>query len=277
MGSLVSKITDTLGLTDSTAGQKAYEAGIQGAQISADAQREALDYLKQTEELPLELRDRFLPQLADIFTGGEGQQEFIDSARASPLYEAILGGREAGEQAILRNASATGGLRSGNVSGALTDYGSQLENRALLESYNQQLQGISGLANMPLNTNAIADTTAGIGQTLGQGLVGATQAQLQGDQANRQNVVNLLGGVASGLGGYAAFSDIRFKSNITPAGRRNGHNWYRWWWNELAKKLLGLEGVEEGVMAHEVYETNPEAVGTIDGYLVVNKTMLGVQ
>ena len=276
MGGLVSGVTDALGLTDSKAGERAAQAGLQGAQLQAQGQREALDYLKEREALPLELRDRFLPQLADIYTGGEGQQEFIDAARASPLYEAILGGREAGEQAILRNASATGGLRSGNVNAALTDYGSQLENRALLESYNQQLQGISGLANLPLNTEAVAGTTAGIGQTLGQGLIGSTQAQLQGEAANRQNLIGLLGGAATGLSGYANFSDIRLKSNITPAGRRNGHNWYRWQWNDYAKEL-DLEGFAEGVLAHEVYETHPEAISTIDGHLVVNYNMLGVQ
>lgn len=270
MGGIISGVTDALGLTDSKAGERAAQAGLQGAELQAQGQREALEYLKEREALPLELRDRFLPQLADIFTGGEGQQQFIDAARASPLYSAIKGGGEAGEEAVARYHSAHGGLRSGDFQADLSDYGSQLENKALLESYNQQLQGISGLANLPLNTQEVAGTTAGIGQTLGQGLIGSTQAQLQGEAANRQNLIGLLGA------GAAYFSDIRLKSNITPAGRRNGHNWYRWQWNDYAEEL-GLEGAAEGVLAHEVYEINPDALSTIDGHLVVNYDMLGVQ
>ena len=42
------------GITGST---KAGESAMQGAQVTADAQREALEYLKETEQLPQAMRE----------------------------------------------------------------------------------------------------------------------------------------------------------------------------------------------------------------------------
>jgi len=49
----------------------AAEAYIRGAEISAESQQQALDYLKGIEELPQEIREQALTQLASIF-GLEG-------------------------------------------------------------------------------------------------------------------------------------------------------------------------------------------------------------
>jgi len=206
------------GVIDTITGRSGSNAArdtLRASEIAAGGQREARDYLKETEALPLELRNEFLPQLADIYRGGEGQQQLIDQSRASPLYDAIMGGQQAGEQSILRNAAATGGLRSGNVQGALTDYGSQLENRALLTSYNDQLQGIQGLANQPLNTNAIANAIAAPAQTQAQGVIAAAQARQQADQGLTNNLFSI-GGAA------LKYSDIYDK---TPelVGVKNGY------------------------------------------------------
>jgi len=178
-----------------------------------------------------------------------------------------MGGQQAGEQSILRNAAATGGLRSGNAKGALTDYGSQLENRALLTSYNDQLQGIQGLANQRLNTNAIAQGIAAPGATLGQGAIAQSQIQQQGQQNANTAISNAFG---SGLNAYAqyAYSDIRLKKNIKYVGLIGEHNIYAWEWNEEAAEL-GLFGHSSGVMAHEVYEYMPDVIAEVNGYIAV--------
>lgn len=183
-------------------GGEAADAAIQSANIQAQAQREALGYLKETEKIPQQFREGALQQLGGLYglEGGEGdQREFIRSARRSPLYRAIIGGQEAGEEAILRKASATGGLRSGNVQEALYDYNVQLQNKALLESYNQRLGGLQGLARLPSNVNAIAGQIAGIGQTQAQGITAAAQAEQTGSQ---QGMGNLLGIAKLGLSAY---------------------------------------------------------------------------
>lgn len=249
-------------------GRNAARDSIAAANIAAEGPRESLDYLKEVEALPLEMRNKYLPQYADIMSGGQGQQDLIDSAKASPLYGAIMGGQQIGEQAILRNASATGNLRSGNAVGDLTDYGSQLSNQALLESYNQQLQGIQGLANMPLNTNNIASAISAPSAIQGQGMIAAAQARQNADQSLTNNLMGLGGMALSG-----AFSDARLKSNVEYIGSENGHKFYQWDWNKAAEKL-GLIGRGQGVMAHEVAEYMIDAISTQNGYILVDYNML---
>lgn len=247
-------------------GDDVSDAPKKAASIQANAQREALDYLKEVERLPQQYREGALTQLAGLYgvDGGEGsQQAVIDRAMASPLYQSLLSGRDAGEEAILRNASATGGLRSGNTQAALYDYNARLENDALLNAYNQQVQGLGGLAQLPSLAPAIAQQTGAIGSTLAQGKVASAQAQ----QAQQQQGIDNALGLASLA--FLAFSDIRLKSNIRKTGEVGGHNWYVWDWNDEAA-LLDLYGQAEGVMAHEIYETQPELIGQHNGYVTVN-------
>jgi hypothetical protein len=250
-------------------GDDAANASINAANVQADYQREALEYLKEREQLPQEFRESALKQIASAYgvEGGTGsQQQLIDQARASPLYGAIMGGQMAGEDAILRQQSATGGLRSGNTQHALYDYNTNLENQALLESYNQQMTGLGGLASLPSLTTQIAQGTSGIGQTLAQGQVAAGQAQASGQNAG---FGNMLGLGQLGLNAYGAFSDRRLKSKIKKIGTWCGLNWYEWQWNDLAHSL-GLSGTGIGVMADEAEQRYPGAVGERQGYKTVN-------
>lgn len=283
------------GLTGSTAAAASKEA----SQTQAAYQKEALDYLKEKEAIPQQFREGALSRLAGMYgiEGGTGgrmsdigrldQEQLVSQAMTSPLYQALMGTKESAEEAVLRNAAATGGLRSGNVQQALADTSSNIERQALLDSYgqsaamkqynlgfdqaalNRQLGGLQSLANLQTYAPQIAGMTSGIGQTLAQGQVGAAQAGQKG-------VGNLLklgligaGAGAGAVAGVGAFSDIRLKDNIKPMGQKYGHNWYSWDWNEEAK-ALGLTGSDEGVMAHEVNETNPELISHDKGYLKVN-------
>lgn len=271
MGGIVSGITDAIGLTDSGA---AGDASVQASRVQAASQREALNYLKQTEALPQQFRQGALKGLAGVagLAGGTGsQQDLIDRSRESPLFAAIMGGRDAGEESILRNAAATGGLRSGASIGDLTDFNTQLQNTALLESYNQQLSGLQGLANLPSNANAIAQQTSNIGQTLAQGQVAGAQAT--------QAAQNQMFGDATSLAGLdiMAFSDYRLKENIIHIGESGGHRIYKWNWNDEARSIGIDSDIGVGVLADEVSEYMPEAIGYTDGYMTVNYEMIGVQ
>ncbi len=294
MGGIVDSIT---GKSGKSAAKESREA----SEIQAGAQREALEYLKETERLPQQFREEALTELAGYYQppgADPTQQQLISEAQQSPLYGLLSyapqmsdAAKEKGEQAILKSASATGGLRSGNVQGALYDYASDLEFReqqardaaekeALLRSFTEaqgrsdvnrdiQLRGLSGLASLPSYASEIASGTAGIGRTLGQGRVAGAQAEMQGAQAGTQNALGLASLAAQ------AFSDIRLKDNIKYIGDRNGHRWYSWDWSESAH-TLGLEGSSEGVMAHLVNEYMPEAISEQDGYITVDYDLLGV-
>ena len=262
------------GLVDSIfgGGDDAADAAIQSANISAKSQREALDYLKQREALPTAISDAALSQLGGLY-GLQGfedpgaQEGFISSVMASPLYGALMGGQEAGEEAILRSASATGGLRSGNVQEALYDYNTQLQNQALLSAYQDKLGGIQGLSGLGGSGTQIAQTMAGIGATQAQGVTAAAQAQ----QAAQQQQTSTLMGIGNlGIAAYGAgmFSDRRLKKNIKLIGNVKGWNWYRWDWNTVAQKM-GLKGSCQGCMADEVFVERPDAVIMKDLFMFV--------
>ena len=293
MGGIVSGITDAIGLTDSGAGQQAAQASTQAAQIAADYQEKALNYLIEQDELPSAIRESVLPTLAATYgvpgyTGGVDteidQGELIQQAKESPLYSALMSGQQAGEESILRQSAATGGLRSGNVQEALADYSTQLQNQALSQAYDQQLSlkqsdinrqigGLSSLAGLDSYASQIAGQTSNIGQTLAQGQTAAAQALMTGSQ---QNTANLLGLGQLGVGVAGLFSDKRLKTNIRFTGNQNGYPTYRWDWNEKAADL-GLFGSGYGTIADEIEDINPDAVSTRDGYKTVNYNLIGVE
>jgi hypothetical protein len=173
-----------------------------------DWQQKALDYMMESDELPQELRQQAMSMLGGLYglEGGEGsQQMLIDQARESPLYGSIMGGQKAGEESIMRNAAATGGLRSGNVQANMYDFNVNLQNRALLESYNQQLSGLSGLAKLPSNAQNIAGQYNTMGQTYAQGRVGYGQAQAAAQEQGMEYLQSGFGffggGGMGGMGG----------------------------------------------------------------------------
>ena len=222
-------------------------------------QREALDYLKEAEAAPRFYRENALSQIAGIFGlpgfQGEspiGMEGFVSSLRDDPFYQANV---EAGEEAILRNLSATGGLRSGTAQEALAEN----QQNVLQNIFQQRLGGLQGLANLPSNVNQIAQNIQGLGETTAQGRIAAANARQQG-------MGNIFSGIMSGL---AAFSDPRLKKNIKVIGKFKGFDWCNWDWNEEAGKL-GLKGRGVGLMADEIAKTHPEFTGKSNGYLVVH-------
>jgi hypothetical protein len=155
---------------------------ILGSAAEYYGQKKSLEYLKEREAVPRRFSEAALTELGGLYglTDDTGtQQEMIERAKASPLYSEIMGGMEEGEQAILRSASATGGLRGGGVQTALADYATRLSNKALLASYNQQLQGLTGMAGLPSYAQQIASGYAGLGETAGRGISGAGQSGLR--------------------------------------------------------------------------------------------------
>ena len=249
-------------------GEQAAETSLEAAQLAAAGQQAALEYMQETEALPQQFREEALTSLAGVFglPGGEGtQQQFIEQAMASPIYQEMMAGIPAGEEAIMRHASATGGLRSGTTSENLARLTTETRGRALSQAYGQQLAGIQGIAGMPSSTQQIAQMMSAPSQTIAQGMVAGAQAEQAGAQA-------LTSGLLAGAGAY--LSDIRLKENIVYLGERNGHSWFQWDWKE---NDLGVEGSSEGVMAHLVYETNPEVISSDHGYILVDYDALGFE
>jgi hypothetical protein len=73
--------------------------------------------------------------------GAEAQQAYVAEQEQSPIFQALARQQE---EAILQNASATGGLRGGNVQGALAQFRPQLLNQFLEQQYGR-LGGMTSL------------------------------------------------------------------------------------------------------------------------------------
>ena len=252
----MSFVKDTFNALTGRGAQKASE---QAASTQAQAQQNALNYIRETEELPQQFRQGAISQLGGLAGLEGGDPDADQNIRANPLFQATLGNIPQQEEAILRNQSATGALRTGGTEMMLAD--NQRTNT--LDAYQNAMGGLQGLASIPSNTNQIAGGMAGIGKTLAQG-------QVAGANARQQALGGLLqtGGKAA-----AAFSDIRLKDNINHVGERYGHSWFTWDWNDTAGGM-GLSGSSEGVIADLVKPMHPDLIGERDGYLTVDYTAM---
>lgn len=132
--------------------------------------------------------------------GADNQQKAIDAIAAGPEFTSLL---KQGENGILANASATGGLRGGNVQGALAEYRPQLLSSLINQQFNrlgtlatagQNSAGMQATAGMQTSTN-VANLLGGIGSAQ------AGDALAQG--AARANIWN---GISNGLGVLAGKS-----------------------------------------------------------------------
>jgi hypothetical protein len=263
-------------LEGSLLGGDAADAALEAAEIQAAAQREGLEYLKETEALPQAFRQAGLTQLSGLagitidpetgqatFGDPTGQQALIDQAMASPLYSSIMGTAGAGEEAIARSRSATGGLRGGATAADLAEFNQQLQQDALLQSYSQQLGGIQQLAGLPSAAPMISQQYGQIGETEAMGQVGAAQAQQQA----YSNLLNLGGA----LGSAAIISDVRLKNDVSMLSPTSHPYIYNYEWEWLPES--GKEGRERGFIAQEVEKVWPDlVVEGEDGYKRILKS-----
>lgn len=198
------------------------------------------------------------------------QEERIGLAESSPLYASIMGGQQAGEEAIARSASATTGLRGGGTASQLAGFGKDLKNEALMTSYNQQLQqeqqqqaGLGTLMGQQTYGQQIGQTMSGIGNTLAQGKIAGAQA--------KSDATSQLLGLGGQIGAAAIMSDERLKTNIKKIGDTSHSDISKYEWDWLP--ISGKEGYEDGFIAQEVEKVWPDLViDGDDGYKRILKT-----
>lgn len=149
--------------------------------------------------------------------GPQAQAAAVRAIEQGGEYQSLV---QQGENAILQNAAATGGLRGGNVQAALAQFRPQILS-GLIEQQYSRLGGLTALGQqttqnvMTTGANAAAgQATAGM-QTAGNisnlyGQIGASQAGAA--LARGQAFGNLIGDVGLMLGRGAAYQ------GMTPAG-----------------------------------------------------------
>jgi hypothetical protein len=119
-------------------------------------------------------------------SGGKAQQQYINQIQNSPEMQAYL---QQGQNAMLQNASATGGLRGGNTQAAMAELAPNILNSLINQKYNQ-FSGLSNIGGQALQNLASGGQTATMDLArLGQASAGG-QASL--GQASAVNIGNLL-------------------------------------------------------------------------------------
>lgn len=126
--------------------------------------------------------------------GNDAQGAAIAALEGSPQFTSLV---KSGENALLQNASATGGLRGGNTSAALAQFRPQMLSQ-IIESQYGKLAGLSALGeNAAAQTgNNMQNSTNNISSLLQHSAL----IQGQGIQAQGQGYADMLGGVAKGIG-----------------------------------------------------------------------------
>lgn len=265
------------GIVQSNAASDAAGAQTQAAQAGIDEQRRQFDAVQQLLKPYVEVGTPALEQQRALagLGGPEAQQAAIAAIEGGAGFQAQV---RQGEEALLQRASATGGLRGGNIQAALAQFRPQMLQQQIDTQYGR-LAGLTSLGQQSAAGVGTAGMQTGARISGLYGDIGAAQAgeSLAQGQAF-SSVLNLpaqfLGaqyGANAGKAGTAMtpglgniFSDIRLKKNIQRIGTRSdglGVYEFEYTWGG---------GRQIGLMAQEVLGIYPDAVGQSGGYLTVD-------
>lgn len=213
--------------------------GITGANQAADAAQSAAATQAASAQAGIDqqkqMLEAFQKVLAPFVTAGTGalgaqqnllglngndaQQSAISAIQASPQFTAL---QKQGEDAILANASATGGLRGGNVQGALAQFSPAL----LSQLIQQQLGNLGGISSMGANAaagvgNAGLQTGSSVSNLLQQQGAATAGGQIAQGSTVRQSFGDLLkiGSMIAGAGGFGGGSSAGATPQMVAAGQ----------------------------------------------------------
>lgn len=186
------------GITGGKGAKKAAEIQAASYQKGIDEQHRQFDVTQANEAPYLAAGGQGLSGLLELLglggSGLKGQQSAIDALKASPEFTSQYG---TGQDTILQNAAATGGLRGGNTQNSLAQFGSGL----LAQVIQSRLGNLGGLASMGSGT---AGTLGQLGQQNANsistlfGQQGTAQANgVLGQTAAMQGIFNSLGSFGS--------------------------------------------------------------------------------
>lgn len=182
--------------------EEAIEMQTESYQKGIDLQREQFDKMQELLNPYVEVGTGAIQQqqaLAGLL-GAEAQKQAVQEIEQDPQFQALA---RQGEEAILQQASATGGLRGGNVQGALAQYRPQLLNQQIQQRY-AQLGGLAGMGQA--SAAGVGASGMGLGSSISnllaqQGAVAAQQPMAQA-QLGQSLSGRTQGAVGTLLGAY---------------------------------------------------------------------------
>jgi hypothetical protein len=187
------------------------------AQSAADAQMNSTNTSIAAQQAQFAAMKELLKPYADAgvgslkaqqdmlgLNGNDAQAAAMNSLQNSSQFSALA---KQGEGAILQNASATGGLRGGNVQGALAQFRPAL----LSQMINDQYSRLGGITSIGQNAAAMsgnagmqsANSISALLQQQGASQAGLALAQGQ-SQAGMWNTLGGAVGTFAGMGGFGS-------------------------------------------------------------------------
>lgn len=174
----------------SSAQQQSYQMGI-------DEQRRQFDELRKLLQPYTEAGLPALKQQQALLglEGPEAQQAAISAIENQPGFQSMV---QQGENAMLQNAAATGGLRGGNLQGAMAQFRPQMLSQAIQDQYSRLggmtslgQQSAAGVGTAGMQTGrGISDLFGQMGAARAGGILGQGKAKLE-----------MLNAFAQGIGG----------------------------------------------------------------------------
>lgn len=241
---------------------QASDAQVRAAQLGVDETRRQFDALQQILAPYVQGGLKGLGGQLDLagLNGADAQQAAINAVQGSPQFTSAL---KQGENSILQNASATGGLRGGNTQAALAQYSPALLSAALNDQYakfggltSMGQASAAGVGNAGVQSgNQVAQLLQQQGAAQAGGITGKAALGAQSQQQALNLGLNALG---------AFFSDRRLKRNLRRIGTTaRGNAAYRWDW-------IDGSGSAEGVIADEVAHIPGALVAHPSGFVMVD-------
>lgn len=191
-------------------GQKKAAAG---AEAAAGTQAAASEAGIEEERRQFDKLVELMGPYVTAGTGALGQQQSILGLKGAEAQKAayaeieqspeFLAMQKQGENALLQQASATGGLRGGNIQGALAQFRPNLLNQLVQQRY-MNLSGITSLGQASAAGQASAgmQSAGAIGNLLAQQGAAIAGGQIAKGQQLNQTIGSIAGiaGIAGGLG-----------------------------------------------------------------------------
>jgi hypothetical protein len=185
------------------AGNRAADAQSQASEAGMEEQRRQFDAVQKLLEPYVQAGTKSLSAQQDLLgtNGQDAQRAAIAALQSSPQFDALT---KQGEDAILQNASATGGLRGGNTQAALATFRPQMLSQLIADQYSklggitsigQNAAAFTGNAGMQTGNN-ISQLLQQQGAALAGGALSAGKAQ-----AGYANAITGAIGQYFGMGG----------------------------------------------------------------------------
>lgn len=200
-GVLSSNAQKSAAKTAASAQTAASDAAVAEQQRQFDAMKELLAPYVAAGEPAIQQ----MGVLAGLGTPSE-QKAAISAIEQSPLFQAQV---RQGEEALLQQAAATGGLRGGNVQAALAQYRPTMLQQAIENQYSK----LAGLGQIG-QASAAGQAAQGIqsASNIGNILAQSGQAQAQAALASGAATANMWGNIAGSIGTVAGMSKGSFGS-----------------------------------------------------------------